>query len=177
MKPELQQRFDAIERQRNALQTVALTLNDKQLNWKPNADTWSVGQIVQHLVLGDETVGRAQEPGAVETEAAMFRVLPRAWRRALVLRALRRDTVLPLPSPDIEPSEDVPLPELLKRWEAARAEMRGVLETLQGDEPRYSHPVLGPLTAVQMLELGETHTAYHTRQSERLQREVTFPSG
>ena len=83
--------------------------------------------------------------------------------------------MLPLPSPDIEPRGDVPLPELLKRWEAARAEMRGVLETLQGDEPRYSHPVLGPLTAVQMLELGETHTAYHTRQMERFQREVTFP--
>lgn len=177
MVPELQHRFDTIERQRTSLQDDALALTETQWRWKPNADTWSAGQIVQHLVLSDETVGRAQEAGAAETEAPRFRVLPRAWRRALVLRALKRYVVLPLPLPGVEPREDVPLPELLSRWEAARAEMRRVLETLQGGEQRYSHPVLGPLTAVQTLELGQTHTAYHTRQMEALQDDSSYPIG
>ena len=176
MKSELQKRFDAIERQRADLQDSALALSDTQLKWTPSAETWSVGQIVQHLVLSDETVGHAQEAGAVAAEASMFRVLPRAWRRALVLRALKRDKVLPLPSSGVEPQGDVPLAELLSRWNTAREEMRQVLETLQGDERRYFHPVLGPLTARQMLELGETHTAYHTRQMEALQREAAFPN-
>lgn len=101
----------------------------------------------------------------------MFRVLP----RALVLRAFGRDAVLPLPSPAVEPSGDVPLPTLLSRWEASRAEMRRVLASLQRDEVRYSHPVLGPLTATQMLDLARAHTAYHARQMETLQHEAVFP--
>lgn len=175
MLPQLQRRFDTIEGQRADLQSLALALSDAQVNWTPNAATWSVGQIIHHLVLSDETLGRAQDPEAVQAEAPLFRVLPRAWRRALILSALNRDTALPLPSPAVEPRRDVPLSKLLSRWARTRREMRRVLDTLPGDEPRYSHPVLGPLTAAQMLELEETHTAYHTRQIEALQRSPGFP--
>jgi hypothetical protein len=134
-----------------------------------------MGQIVHHLVLSDETLGRAQDPEAIQAEAPLFRVLPRAWRRALILGALKRGVALPLPSPAVEPRGDMPLSELLSRWARARREMRRVLDSLQGDEPRYAHPVPGPLTGAQMLELGETHTAYHTRQIEALQRDAAFP--
>jgi len=175
MQPELQQGFDAIERQRTDIQSHALGLSDAQLTWKPDAETWSVGQIVQHLVLSDETVGRAREAWSVGTEATMFRILPRALRRALVLRALRRDSVLPLPSPGVEPDGTMSLAESITRWEASREGMRRILDTLQSDEPRYFHPVLGPLTAGQMLELAQTHVAYHTRQMEALQRGAAFP--
>ncbi len=175
MLTKLSNSFDAMERQRTALQDAARALNDAQLNWTPGTDVWSTLQIIEHLVLSDETVGRAHEPGSVKNEAPMFRVLPCAVRRALILRALRRDFFLPLPSLDIEPHGDVPLPELLSRWEAARNEMRQVLNSMQSDERRYSHPVLGPLTAAQMLKLGQTHTAYHTRQIETLQSNTMFP--
>lgn len=175
MLPDLQKRFDSIERQRAALGGSALALDAAQLNWSPDADTWSVRQIVEHLVLSDETVGRAKDAGVVESEARMFRILPRASRRVLVLSAFRRDTALPLPSPAVEPRGDVPLPGLLARWEGIRTEMRLALDPLRGDEPRYSHPVLGPLTAGQMLELGRAHTAYHARQIEKLRRDPAFP--
>lgn len=107
----------------------------------------------------------------------MFRVLPRALRRALVLSAFNRDAVLPLPSPAVEPRGDVPLSKLLRRWNRSRREMRRALDALPNDKPRYAHPVLGPLTAAQMLELAQTHTAYHTRQVEALQRDPAFPRG
>lgn len=105
----------------------------------------------------------------------MFRVLPRTLRRALVLRAFGRDAVLPLPSSTVEPNGDVPLPTLLSRWDAPHAEMRRVLDSLQRDEAWYSHPVLGPLTAAQMLDLARAHTAHHARQIGALQEDVEFP--
>ena len=177
MDPELQSRFEIIERQRTAVGSAALTLSDAQLDWTPGGDVWSVGQIVEHLVLSDETLGRAYDAGAVPREAPMFRALPRAWRRALFLRALRRDTVLPLPSPAVEPRGSAPLPDLLSRWEASRGEMGRVLQTLSDGSRRHFHPVLGPLTAGQMLELGRTHTDYHLRQMGALQRDGAFPQG
>lgn len=102
----------------------------------------------------------------------MFRVLPRASRRVLVLAAFQRDTALPLPSPAIEPFGNVPLPELLERWGKSRAKLRRDLETTPQNEPRYSHPVLGPLTAGQMLELAQAHTAYHARQIKATQQKM-----
>jgi len=174
MRPELQRGFDALEVQRAYLQSAGLALDDGPLNWSPEPGVWSVRQIIEHLVLSDESVGRAQD--SVKSEALMFRALPRALRRALVLRAFGRDAVLPLPSPAVEPSEDVPLPTLLSRWEASRAEMRRVLDSMQRDEARYSHPVLGPLTAAQMLDLARVHTAYHARQMEALQGGAEFPN-
>lgn len=175
MRPELQRRFDAIEVQRTHLQSAALDLGDGPLNWSSGPGVWSVRQINEHLVLSDENVGQARDAGAVKSEALMFRVLPRALRRALVLRAFRRGAVLPLPSPAVEPSGDVPLPTLLSRWDASRAETRRVLDSLQRDEARYSHPVLGPLTAAEMLKLARAHTAYHARQMEALQVGAAFP--
>ena len=106
------------------LECGALALTETQLNWTPGGDVWSVGQIVHHLVLSDETLGRAQDAEAVKAEAPLFRVLPRAWRRALILGALKRGVVLPLPSPAVEPRGDVPLSKLLPRWSLARREMR-----------------------------------------------------
>lgn len=50
------------------------------------------------------------------------------------------------------------------------------LDALSWDAAPYPHPVLGPLTAGQMLTLGQTHTAYHTRQMESLQRDPAFPA-
>lgn len=175
MIPPLQSHFEDIERQRAALESSASALDGAQLGWTPDAATWSARQIIEHLVLSDETVGRTQEAGAVGTEARMFRILPRSWRRALVLGAFRRDVVLPLPSPAVGPRGDALLPALLARWEAVRGEMRLALDSLRGDEPRYSHPVLGPLTAGQMLALSQTHAAYHTRQLEELRRDPAFP--
>ncbi len=176
MRPEFQRRVDAIEIQRAYLQSAALALTDAQLNWSPQVGAWSIRHIIEHLVLSDESVGRAQDAGAMETEALMFRVLPRALRRALVLRAFSRDAVLPLPSPAVEPLGNVPLSELLSRWDASRAEMCRVLDSMRRDEARYSHPVLGPLTATQMLDLARTHTAYHGRQIEALQGDTALPS-
>ena len=107
--------------------------------------------------------------------SAFCRVLPRSVRFALILRALRRDIVLPLPSPDIAPIGKTPLSELLPRWNLIRIEMRRALDTMQNNENRYAHPVLGTLDAAQMLELSEVHTGYHTRQIETLQRNSDFP--
>lgn len=170
MLPEIQKRFEAIERQRHAIGESALALSSVNLRWKPDVDTWCVQQIVEHLVLSDETIGRAQKVGAVETEVRALRVLPRAVRRALVLAAFQRNAALPLPSPAIEPFGNVPLPGLLKRWNRARAKLRRNLETMPPNDLHYSHPVLGPLTAGQMLELAQVHTAYHARRMAALRR-------
>lgn len=61
MRPELQRGFNAIEVQHAYLQSAALALSDGPLGWSPEPGVWSVRQIIEHLVLSDESVGRAQD--------------------------------------------------------------------------------------------------------------------
>ena len=175
MQSELQRRYEAAETRRAELKHTTSALGDAQLNWSPDAETWSARQIVQHLVLGDETVGRACEPGAPKQGMGQYRLVPRAWMRALALGVLNHNIVVPLPLPELEPAEYVALPELFRRWDSARLETRRVLEGVAPGQTPYSHPVVGPLTAVQMLDLEEAHTKYHMRQMERLMRLPGFP--
>ena len=174
MKTEFQPQFEIVQHQRSDLEKEVLTLTDEQLNWTPNPNAWSIRQIIQHLVLSDETVGQARGGRALVAEALPFRVLPRAWRRAMILSAFRHNVVLPLPSPEVEPREYVGMSDLLLRWDVARGDMARDLDTLRGDEAPYSHPVLGPLTALQMLELEQAHVAYHARQIKALRLQSAF---
>lgn len=148
-------------------------LRDDQWKWSPDPARWSIGEIVEHLVLSEESVGRVQK--GFRKEEPMFHVIPRPLRRTLILGALRRDVTLPLPSPDMEPCGNAPRYELLSRWDLMRRNLRTILNAQRDGERAYWHPVLGPLTPLQMLVLGQVHTAYHARQIDSLQSTIGFP--
>ena len=167
MLPELQRGFDIVEQQRTDLQTSLSGLSDALMDAKHGPGAWSARQVVEHLVLSEETVGRPIDAAAVPTEDAMFRVLPRPVRRFLVNAALNAGRTLPLPSADMEPNNNIALPDLWARWAAARSSLRAALDGMGAGERRFFHPVLGPLTAGQMLALGQAHTAYHVRQVDK----------
>lgn len=166
MKPDLQDRFDRLERLRTELTETLAKTSDDHAGWKPSPDVWSVRQIVEHLALSGETVGQPSPNPPVEPFPLCL--LPRALRRRMLIAAFGRDMALPLPDPDLNPSEEAPLSKSLARWLAAQETMRRDLESTDIDRLRYSHPVLGPLEARQMLDIALAHTAYHVRQAKRL---------
>jgi hypothetical protein len=176
LQPDQEKRFNTIERQRTYLCDSAQALTDAQLIWKPGADYWSVGEVIEHLILSDEAAGRAHGSNVTKREPRRFRAIPRSWRRALILSAFRRNMRLPVPLPGILPRSGLSVAVLLDRWNDVRRGMRADLETQHGDAKRYSHPVIGPLNANEMLEMTEAHTAYHTRQIEGIQRMSAFPA-
>lgn len=93
----------------------------------------------------------------------------------MLLGAYKRNIALPLPPDGMEPKGDVPLLELSERWEASSAALGRDLEVLGDSLGNYSFPVLGSLTALQMLVLGQAHTAYHARKIEKIIRAPAFP--
>ncbi len=175
MNSELQKAFDATERQRAELKVAVSSLSEAQLNWRPDNSAWSILQIVDHLVRSSRSVQKAFETGAQEPELLIPRLLPQSLRRALILGALNRDLTLPVPSIELEPGSNASLPELYSNWEIVSNDIRNFIEPLNGDEKKYTHPAMGPITILQTFELGRVHTAYHTRQIERLRNRSGFP--
>lgn len=169
MNIEYQTRFEAIENQRREICERIEGLTEANRAWKRAAADWSGLQIVEHLVLSDETVG---SPDWARRKIA---ALPKApgvhpQRFQLILWAMRRDLRLPLPSPEFEPRGETGWPALQTRWETARALLSEFLGSPDFDSASrpFLHTVAGALTAQQLLEMSQVHTAYHARQLHRL---------
>ena len=175
MNSEVQKAFDTTERQRAELKVAVSSLSEAQLNWTPDNSAWSILQIIDHLVRSSRSVQIAFATGVQESEFPLPRLLPRSLRRALILGALNRDLTLPVPSKELEPGTNASLPELYSNWETLTNGIRRFIEPLNGDEKKYTHPAMGPLTILQTLELGRVHTGYHARQIERLRKRSGFP--
>jgi uncharacterized damage-inducible protein DinB len=164
---ELQSRFQTLEAQRRAIETDVRPLDTESLQ-RAEPDEWSLQQIVEHLVLADgELMAATRGEGPLSAGSG-----PKASaaRRAMVLFVMTASIPVPVPSPELVPKGDVPLDELLQRWESTRAKLRKYLESVSPEEARatpFAHPVAGAMTAEQLLRLAVVHTQYHARQIKR----------
>ena len=167
MLSDLQSRYQAQQREVEAVIATASALSPAALV-RVAPGEWSALQIVGHLMLSSETVGAPNDgtkPG---------KPLGGVFHR-LVIAALNLNARLPMPDEKLDPetalTSDVSLDEVLRRWQSSREELRAFLASVtpQTLEHRpFTHPVIGPLTSAQLLELGASHTAYHRRQLDRL---------
>ncbi len=169
MKSEFQLQFEAIETQRREVCARIESLSEANRVWKRGAPDWSALQIAEHLILSDETVGSANW---ARRKVATLPKPPGAHpkRLQLILWSMDRNIRLPLPSPELEPRGEIGWTELQTRWEISRVLLCEFLESPGFDAASrpFLHTVAGALTARQLLELSQIHTAYHARQLEQL---------
>ena len=167
MLPQLQKLFDAQERERERVHARARALSPSQLVWMAKPGEWSALQIVVHLMRSDETIGA---PGAALPGRASGALMQR-----FIVTAFRFNARLPLPDAAIDPASAangaIGLDEALERWQRAREQLRGFMENVTPATARerpFAHPVIGPISPRQVLELGRAHMAYHRRQIDVL---------
>ena len=74
--------LEQIEATRSRLLSLLTYLTDDQLNWKPDANSWSISQVIQHIatieVLIPEIIrlGLAEEANYVSTELNLDQRVP-----------------------------------------------------------------------------------------------------
>jgi hypothetical protein len=64
------------------------------------------------------------------------------------------------------------LPDLRRDWDEMRQWLRSYVERLDRGDPAkavFGHPVAGPMTLQQTLDMGKLHLSTHTRQIRRLE--------
>jgi DinB superfamily len=178
MTTALRDGLEAAEQERAALLASLEAMTPNQRVFQPAPDAWSPVQVVLHLALADEgtLVGMRRE---LEAGKAPGR---QPWKTrlgyVLLIGFFAFRMKLRVPVRAIQPDPVVALPEVRRRWDAARTGIVGFFDALPDDRlarPLFRHPVVGWLTPGQTLAFIRRHGRHHRRQVERIAGSPGFP--
>lgn len=163
---------------RQALFDEVRGLSERQLAFQPAAGKWSIGEILDHLCLAEQSIGRVVsrilqqaagrgligEPGSME--------FPPNWldREMFSRPAAAPESVLPLPGQ--------PLPRLLSNLEESRERLLEVCSRADGrvvGDVTIRHFQLGELHFYQWLALEGAHESKHLAQIRQIKSHPEFP--
>lgn len=160
----LRPRLDALASEREALLTRLAPLPTDRLRDRPDASTWSVLQIVEHLIQAEEYCLLGHLP-ADHLEHRRRTLLQRLAYEVVVL-ILRSPIRVSTPVDDMDPRGTATLEELTRRWRVSQSRLREI--TLHVQDPRrdavFRHPVAGPMSPAQAIRMLAAHQARHIGQ-------------
>jgi hypothetical protein len=160
-------------------------LTNEQLNWKPAADEWSIGQCLDHIITTDEQYTPIFEQVAQGTYPGNF------WQRLPLLpgffgnmlyKAVHPATVRPVDSPRIfRPTSSSIGPEVHDRFRAHQEALIRLLHACQ-EKPIDSIIISSPVGSWLVYSLGDAfrvtvvHQYLHLLQAEGVQQTAGFPA-
>ena len=155
-------------------------LDQRQADWKPAADRWSVSEVLHHLVLANRAFARAV--GAlVERGRRESRTAPpgarRAWPRMRSIADVRVSGPVVNP-PQATPSHGLPIDELRRDLVASHAALVERLPDLQGLDLaslHLAHPLGFDLNLYQWADIAGAHERRHLGQIETITSQPGFP--
>ena len=156
----------------------------EQTNWRPTADSWSIGQCFEHLILTNDQISAAVKSVADGSHRNSF------WEnwspftsflgKFLTGSMKRDDKKFKVPSPAIAPPSDVD-PAIVAKFVANNSGLIELFERLNGadlDKTVITSPFMALMTY--KLRDGMTiiveHEKRHFRQAERVLATSAFPS-
>jgi hypothetical protein len=158
-------------------------LSAQQINWKPSAEGWSVGQCFDHLIKSNEAFKPQFEKIKSGGKKASF------WEKyspltgffgSFLLKSLKNDArKFKAPSKDIIPPSDI-APDIIGQFVRHQAEIVAsinALDHVDWHKTVITSPFLRIMTyrLDAALECGLEHTKRHFRQAERVAQAEGFP--
>ena len=161
-------RLAGIERKRLALLADVAALDDAALTTRPGVGTWSIREIIEHLVLAeDDVIG---DFSTLDTRDARARRVGNHARYFIVMFILRFRIPVKAPSRAMVPKGERPLEELRATWDEHHRRLRAFVAGLdQAGIQRaiFRHPISGPLSVAQGIAMLDAHLDSHIHQIRR----------
>jgi hypothetical protein len=173
-----------LARVRERIQQVAGPLRPDQLLWSPSSDSWSVGQVVEHLLIADslyhgrirDAIARGRREKGLDHGGK--------WRPTISGRflhsAVRTDNTRRFRAPPVFAPSARPRPSVVPSYLSLLTELEELLgeaHELDLNRLRFGSPAL----ALFRLNLGDafqlivTHAERHAGQMERIRAAAGFP--
>lgn len=161
-------------------------LSAEQLNWKPGADRWSVGQCLDHLVTtnatyfpGFEAVLKGEHRSTVWERLPL---LPAFWG-TMLRRAVAPESPRKFKAPKIfQPASSSVDGEILRRFVDQQEQVIRYMETTAGrdlEEIKITSPIsrLVTYSLLDAYRILVTHERRHLLQARRVTETEGFPQG
>jgi uncharacterized damage-inducible protein DinB len=168
MLPSLDRLFKRIESQRTVVMDELKRESVEELVWKPAPESWSLTEVVEHLVIAEERGLRGLEKERPADLGSRFGA-------GVKIRLLTLMAPLPFrvkaPSKGLLPTGIPELGDLAVRWGEARCKLAGVLDAIPAEslaERRWRHPIAGWLDTAEWLGFIYAHVNHHRAQIGRI---------
>ena len=176
MRASLAAELDSLEQRRNALTRHLAEYPDAQLRLRPKPDSWSLLEVMEHLMLSEE----ASLDWVTRTRRG--RVLQRRWYHGalalLIARALDSAMRVPWTGRRITPTGTSDLATLQRQWAEVAAGWQAYARSITGAAENalvFRHPIGVPMNAQETLVFLRRHFDHHMHQVRRIERSMGLP--
>lgn len=178
MLKELERPFEKYQSAKNDLLNFTSSLSQTQQTYKPDSETWSVLEIIEHLILVEEVSLRGIQKRLEEKSAIKPAGLSTWFRSFLLNTGLRINVKYKAPSKRVHPENPQSLVDLNQRWEKSNNVLTQFISGFSDSDlnlPVYRHPRGGDITLTYGLEFFLEHLNHHLQQIERIKKSEGFP--
>ncbi len=171
MNKKLKQEFDALEKSRIELFNKLDKLDASKMNKQPDANSWSVVQVMDHLTLAERnSLLYMTKKLSVSNEfgQANFKT---SFRLFLLKSALKLPIKWKAPKIVADANNDNNYAEAKAAWIEVRNGIAAFLEKFPEEHLEselFKHPSAGKFTVVQALNFMRTHVGHHLSQIDRI---------
>jgi len=179
--PKIQELLTNVESARQALITEASGLSHSQANFKPTPESWSIVEIVEHIVRAEQSgisglwkawdgLNRGEpvwEGYPVHKGLSADEIISKTWQA--------KEIVPPIAAPQWGGSLNFWL-AMLKGQKYMLAELAAELAEFPLETLIYPHPISGPMDAAQRFDFLRVHMLRHQKQIRDIKQDPNFPN-
>ena len=164
-----------MDQQKQVLMDLIRTLPDEYYRRQPQENSWSIGQVANHLYLS-ESLSLAYLKKKLSYPKTIPGFSVKSWWAVFLVKfTLRTNIKVKAPAKiNMWGEQEVFSPEVLnQKWNLVRTEMQSVIsQNLPGFSSHlvYNHPFAGRMTMRQMLIFMNHHFSHHLRQVRRIMK-------
>jgi hypothetical protein len=169
MLPDIQNKFDSLQKKRNDLVHQLESLPSQELTFKAGSDKWSVVEAIEHLLIVEDNfikqVSANRPTSSLDGESRS----PKKYQT--VLKVMQGDIEVDVPHESMEPHGRFSMDELLTSWDDYREKIRHLLAEFNAEHQEdlvYQHPYAGPLNIAETLDFVEVHFDNHVRHIDEI---------
>jgi uncharacterized damage-inducible protein DinB len=169
---KFQHLINAIERDNQRIFEMLKGLPTSHLNYSPTVHTWSINQILVHLLTAEHLSLTYMKKKSLGIETLENTGVRENFKSLLLTLSQRLPLKFKAPKGVEEQTPDVlPLPELIEKFEGQLTALKTFLETIEDKnvyKKIFKHPRVGMLNATQGINFFLEHRRHHTPQLNRL---------
>jgi len=154
------------------------TLTEEQLIFKPDANSWSIIEVLEHMYLTEKGTFLYIKKQTKRADELKKAGLKSKFNSFVLNRALASTHKYKVPVKQALPTAELNLEELKEKWDSLRELGKKALDMIDvnlANKLIFKHPVAGMLNIIQTLRFLEAHFNHHLKQIARIKKHPDFP--